>query len=674
MRYMQQYQLSGLNAINDAEQIEDELQKIEGLETCYVDFVHQKLIIPQTHVSRRLLKRINDTIEKLQINITIQKEHFIFEIIYISLFIILLVAFIFTLLMKQLDILPWMVTFFGMLLLFFPQKKLFDGKAYFLERCCIFVASILLLIFQYRSECLILLIFYHLLNVIDLLMMRCCHHLKIDTDHHIFQYANMKQENHIIQVPVRNVKIDDIIYVKPHELIPVDGIIIDGKSSLQNFNSSQKIETYLHMEVFSGMKNLNGVIAIQVTKDFAHSKFVKLLEYQRRSFPQEKKLEKGFKKIFTVDKLVIFIFAIILVALFIFFPQKKVNILWIVGLLLLSCVDKLFYYILKFWEDSLVMMKSRGIYLCDKELFNQWNKSDGIVFDLEHTIAYGNDMVTKIVNYTRYTNDEFMYYIACAEEFSFSKIALAIKKYYKKRINTNDLHGYQELSGLGIKVEVNDKTILVGNENLLTKHGIWIESQEEVGTILHVAIDKEYAGYIVIRDDLKPNMIELIKKLKKAGLKHMKVISSNVENLVTYLCNELHMKEYLFNLTDQQKLNVISEWSYHFHKKLILVTNHSKLLNSCDDVLKVAIYNDMEESEHITNADIIVPDCDSIYDIQMYSKKLKHKSYYLFILLILFQFLAVLLYSLQVIPIYGLLIFPFFVRLYSFLQIYFKHH
>ena len=79
MRYMQQYQLSGLNAINDAEQIEDELQKIEGLETCYVDFVHQKLIIPQTHVSRRLLKRINDTIEKLQINITIQKEHFIFD-------------------------------------------------------------------------------------------------------------------------------------------------------------------------------------------------------------------------------------------------------------------------------------------------------------------------------------------------------------------------------------------------------------------------------------------------------------------------------------------------------------------------------------------------------------------------------------------------------------------
>ncbi|MBU3133603.1 cadmium-translocating P-type ATPase [Clostridium gasigenes] len=336
-------------------------------------------------------------------------------------------------------------------------------------------------------------------------------------------YANILNGNDERRVSPEEVGVEEIIIVKPGERVPLDGIVIEGKSFVDTSaltGESVPREITVDNEILAGCINTNGVLKVKVTKEFGESTVARILELvenaSNKKAPTEKFITK-FAKIYTP----IVVFSALALAILppLLIPGQTFNI-WIyraLSFLVVSCPCALVVSIPLGLFAGIGGASKKGILIKGGNYLEALKDIDTVVFDKTGTLTKGVFKVTEI-NAVDIEKDKLLEIAALGESLSNHPIAQSIVKAYGKEINKDQIKNYEEVSGHGISVKINEEDILLGNYKLMNMFNIKYNEVESIGTIIHVAINKEYKGNIIISDEIKEDAANAIKELKKIGV------------------------------------------------------------------------------------------------------------------------------------------------------------
>ena len=370
--------------------------------------------------------------------------------------------------------------------------------------------------------------------------------------------ANKLINNEIVEVDIKKVEEKDILLIKPGEKIPLDGIVIEGEShldtsSLTGESKPQKVS--INDKVLSGCINKENVLKIKATSTYKTSTAAKIVEIIEKSDAKKAQTEKfitKFSKVYT-PVVVVAAFLLVLIPTILGFEFKT----WLYRALIFlvtSCPCALVISIPLAYFCGIGRASKEGILIKGSKELENLNDLDYIIFDKTGTITEGVFEVTSI--YTVDMKEEKLLQIAAsAEEYSIHPIATAIKE--KNEAKLLPVEKYKEISGKGITCEVSDKKVLIGNEQLLKDNKVLTLPVSETGTVIHIAIDKEYAGYIVISDKIKKSS-SCIPSLTKYA-KELVILSGDIESVVKKVAKKLGIANYHASLLPDEKVEKVKE-------------------------------------------------------------------------------------------------------------------
>ncbi|MGL4912705.1 MAG: heavy metal translocating P-type ATPase [Romboutsia sp.] len=377
-------------------------------------------------------------------------------------------------------------------------------------------------------------------------------------------YANLKVGSEIKTVSPEEVNIDDVIVVKPGEKVPLDGIVVDGVSMLDTSaltGESVLREVTIGEEVLSGVINKNALLTIKVTKEFGESTVSKILELVENASSKKSKTENfitKFSKYYTP--------AVVIGAMLVAFvppmiiPGAEFSE-WIYrGLvfLVVSCPCALVLSIPLTFFSGIGFASKNGILIKGSNYLEALRNVDTVVFDKTGTLTKGVFKVTK-VNPIGISEAELLEYAAFAEANSNHPIAKSILTYYDREIDLDKIEGYEEVAAYGIKINYNGENILAGNEKLMRKENIFYSPAKEVGTVVYVAVNKRYRGYIIISDEVKDDSEEAIKKLKSIGIKQVVMLTGDNDKVANSIASKLGVDKVYSNLLPNEKVDKLEE-------------------------------------------------------------------------------------------------------------------
>ncbi len=378
-------------------------------------------------------------------------------------------------------------------------------------------------------------------------------------------YANLKNENgEFVEVSPEEVKLNDIIQVKPGEKIPLDGVIIEGSSSLDTkalTGESLPRDVGVNDEVISGSVNLNSTILVKVEKEFYDSTVSKILDLVENASSQKSRSENfitKFSKYYTpiVVGLALAL-AIIPPVIYTFMGDYSTWTTWIyraLSFLVVSCPCALVISVPLSFFAGIGYASKKGILVKGSIHLERFNDVNTFIFDKTGTLTKGNFVVTKV--YPEDKKEEILSLASIAEGQSNHPIANSIKKAYGKEI---DDKGYSltNVSGKGIKA-IGSQTILCGNEKLMSEEAIDYQKSEDLGTIVYVAKNNEFIGYIVIEDEIKEDAKETIDYLNSINAKTIMLTGDN-EKIASSVANKLGLTTYKASLLPQNKVEELDK-------------------------------------------------------------------------------------------------------------------
>ena len=347
-------------------------------------------------------------------------------------------------------------------------------------------------------------------------------------------YANIEKDGQLVRVSPDEVAIGSIIIVNPGEKVPIDGTVIEGTSSLNTSaltGESVPRDITAGDSIISGCINLTGVIKIKTDKEFGESTVSKILELVENSSSNKSKSEafiSKFAKVYTP--------AVCISALLLALVPPLVNIMlkndaafgvWIyraLTFLVISCPCALVISIPLSFFAGLGGASKAGVLIKGSNYLENLSKTDYVVFDKTGTLTKGVFNVNDI-HHNILPEEELIELAALAEHASSHPISTSLQNAYSKEIDRSRVGEIVEIPGHGIKAIVDGKLILAGNNKLMEKEGIEYKNCHKSGTIVHMAINGEYAGHIVISDELKDDSKEAIKKLKDAGVNNLVMLT-----------------------------------------------------------------------------------------------------------------------------------------------------
>ncbi len=337
-------------------------------------------------------------------------------------------------------------------------------------------------------------------------------------------FANLKKDGEIVRIKPEDVKIGEIIVVKPGERIPLDGIVIKGESYVDTSPlTGESIPKFFKKgdEIKAGVINKDGVLEIKVLKEFKESSINKILELVEKAKEKKANPEKfitEFSKYYTPFVLLISLFITLLIPIFTPLPLKE-SIYRGLVLLVISCPCALVISVPLSYFIAIGSCSKNGILVKGANYLDILNKIDLFLFDKTGTITEGVFKVKDIKNFNGFKREEIIEISAYAEANSNHPIAKAIKDYYRKSLKNVELEEFFEKPGLGIKAKFKGKNVILGSDRMLHENNIKHEICKGDGTIIHVVIDNIYAGYIIISDEIRKEAKEVIEKLKKLKIK-----------------------------------------------------------------------------------------------------------------------------------------------------------
>lgn len=375
-------------------------------------------------------------------------------------------------------------------------------------------------------------------------------------------YANLYKNKKIIKVNPEKVSINDLIIVSPGEKIPLDGIVVEGTtllntSALTGETLPRKVTK--NDKVLSGSINIDGVIKIKVTSLYKNSTVNKILELVENVSEKKAKSENfitKFAKIYTPIVVLIAVFLVVFMP-FVTSISFKVWLYRALSFLVVSCPCALVISIPLSFFASIGGASRNGILIKGSNAIEKMNKVNTIVFDKTGTLTEGVLSIQKIKG-IGISKNELLKIVAMSEYYSNHPIALAIKNEYKEDIDSRNIKNVKEITGMGIKCQIDNLNVLVGNEKLMKKYGIEITKCKEDGTIIYVALDKKYSGYIVINDKIKGNAKNTIINLKRLGIKRMVMLTGDLNDTGRRVSKYLNINEAYTELLPNDKVNILS--------------------------------------------------------------------------------------------------------------------
>ena len=377
-------------------------------------------------------------------------------------------------------------------------------------------------------------------------------------------YANIEKDGKLEKVDPDEVKIGDIIVVKPGEKIPLDGTVVEGKTNLDTkalTGEPMPREANIGDDVISGCINLNGLIKVKVTKEFGESTVSKILDLVENASSKKSKSENFITKFAAYYTPIVVIIAVILAIVPpLIIPGAEFSD-WIyraLSFLVVSCPCALVISIPLSFFGGIGGASKMGILIKGSNYLEALSNTEIVVFDKTGTLTEGDAKVQKI-EAEGISKEELLEITALAENFSNHPIAISIKSEYNKPIDEKRIVKTQELTGRGIKATIDEKEVLVGNEKIMKEEKIDYKECTDAGTALYVAIDKKYVGYILIADSIKKDSKKAIQNLKKNGIKQTVMLTGDRKQVGEVVAKELGIDKVYTELLPDGKVEKVEE-------------------------------------------------------------------------------------------------------------------
>lgn len=382
-------------------------------------------------------------------------------------------------------------------------------------------------------------------------------------------YANIEVDGQLEQVDPDEVEIGSIIVVQPGEKVPIDGIIIEGNTSLNTSaltGESLPRDVIAGDEVISGCINMTGLLRIQTTKEFGESTVSKILDMVENASSKKSKSENfisRFAKFYTpavcYSALALAIFPPIVRMVFLkLTPEFGVWIYRALTFLVISCPCALVISIPLGFFAGIGGASNAGVLVKGSSYLEALSKVKCVVFDKTGTMTKGVFSVSKI-NAIGIEAEALLEYAALAESYSSHPISKSLQSAFGKEIDQSRVADVEEISGYGVSARVDGIKVSAGNSKLMASLGIEAITCREVGTVVHLVVDGKYCGYILISDELKPTAKEAIIKLHKNGINKTVMLTGDAKNVAEQVANELGINTVYSELLPGDKVAKVEE-------------------------------------------------------------------------------------------------------------------
>ena len=434
-------------------------------------------------------------------------------------------------------------------------------------------------------------------------------------------YANIEKDGKLEQVDPDEVAVGSIIVVQPGEKVPLDGVVESGSASLNTSaltGESLPRDVKEGDEIISGCINLNGVLKIRTTKEFGESTVSKILDLVENASSRKSRSEafiSRFAKIYTPAVCISAVLLGIAVPLLrMAFGMDAAWVDWIyraLTFLVVSCPCALVISIPLSFFAGIGGASHEGVLIKGSNYLEALSDAKIVVFDKTGTLTQGVFEVTA-VHHNTMDEAKLLEYAALAECASSHPISKSLQKAYGKEIDRSRVTDIEEVSGKGITAKVDGHEVLAGNTKLMALHNVPYKDCHSVGTIIHMAIDGEYAGHIVISDVIKPHSKEAIQKLKHAGVEKTVMLTGDAKRVADQVAKELGIDEVRSELLPGDKVNEVEKLIQNKPKKANLAfvgdgINDAPVLTRADIGIAMGA---MGSDAAIEAADVVLMDDD----------------------------------------------------------------
>ena len=579
--------LGGLTCAHCAEVIGDRVQSIDGVKNSHLNFVNKKLTLEiDSGINKdKVINSVIELIDSIEPGLDIQvqnKSESAKEIKKVEkkkdnskkdLFKIIagVLVFIFafyqeaTGIESRYSLIVFMVSYIlvGGDVLYKALKNIKNGRI-FDENFLMTVATVGAISIGEPSEAVGVMLFYKIGEYLQELAVGKSRKSISDLMQIRPDVANLKVGNSLKVVDPEEVEIGDYIVVKPGEKVPLDGLVVEGNSMVDT--SALTGESVLRTvnkgdELLSGFINKNALLTVQVTKDFSESTVSKILDMVENASSKKSKTENFISVFSRYYTPIVVTLAALLAILPPVFIKGALFSEWIhrgLIFLVVSCPCALVLSIPLSYFSGIGVASKNGILIKGSNYLEALRYVDTVVFDKTGTLTEGVFDVVKVKS-VGVSEDELMKFASIAEANSNHPIAKSILKYYDKQIDLNKIEEYEEIAAHGIKAKYENSTVLAGNEKLMKTNNIKIERSTEIGTIVYVAVNNKFVGYIVIADKIKEDSKDAIKKIKEQGIKKTVMLTGDNKDVADSVAKRLKLDKVFSNLLPNEKVEKIEE-------------------------------------------------------------------------------------------------------------------
>jgi len=377
-------------------------------------------------------------------------------------------------------------------------------------------------------------------------------------------YANVKKGDELVKVDPDEVQIGDIIVIKAGEKIPLDGKVIEGSSMIDTSaltGESVPREVEVGSDILSGCININGVITAEVTKEFGESTVSKILDLVENASSKKSNSEQfitKFARYYTPVVVIIAVFLAIIPPLVIDGATFSDWIYRALAFLVVSCPCALVISIPLSFFGGIGGASKKGVLVKGSNYLEALAETEIVVFDKTGTLTKGVFNVQEI-HPEGVSKEELLELTAHAESYSNHPISLSLKRAYSKEIDNGRISDVEEISGHGVIATVDGKKVMVGNIKLMKMMDIPYFKGELIGTIVHVAVNNKYIGYIVIADEVKEDSAQAIKELKAANIKQTVMLTGDNKSIGSKVAKELGLDKVYAELLPADKVEKLEE-------------------------------------------------------------------------------------------------------------------
>ncbi len=570
------YCIIGLDCPNCAREVENHIKDIKGMKSARVDFVMKRLYVESENemlLDKEFLNKevakvedgvdVKDIEEKRKIEKASMTKKAKILLLRIALSVIVLATtYILHERLGKLDMvyaivlyaLSYIIVAYDVVIKVI--KNVFIKHRFFDENMLMFVATIGAFAIKEFPEGVLVMLLSQIGEVLQEVSVEKSRKAILSTIDLRAETANLIDGEEIRVVQPEELKIGDIVLIKNGEFIPADGVVVIGNGTVDTSSltgESLPLEISTDSKLLSGMVLVSGSVRVKIEKISNDSTAAKIIELVTNSSQNKAKAEHFISKFASIYTPIVFVLAVIIGGLVpIFTGDWNEYIYRALSFLVISCPCAIIISVPLAYFMGLGMAAKRGVIIKGANYLEQLNTIEKVVFDKTGTLTYGKFYVI-MAKYDKITKEKFEEYLSAAESASNHPIAVSILQYFGVHYENEKLQNIKEVAGKGIEVTYKGEQVLAGNSKLMKQHNIDFDAIENDATIIYVAVDGDYKGYVIVGDKIKETSKAFVTALKSRGIKTI-MLTGDKENVARNVTKQLDIDDYYAELLPQDKV------------------------------------------------------------------------------------------------------------------------